>query len=338
MNATINQNTQEMIQVKGMSIHMMLWHIQTEMEVQKTKPNNAKFQYFSVEDIMTEFHKVQKKYPCTLTTSTEWYFDTSNPDGGIWMVRGIARLTSALDPSEFVEVTGTVMPSFASNIGSREQQCGSTNTYAKKSALANLLGLCSEQQDPDELPATPTTSGRDKKGKSTDKNVVPPAPPVPEFVPIDLPQAVAPVQAPQAAPAQKAAAKKQEPAQAKEETKGITITTLGDGKSLTVSSVAEPFVFEHFADAMDPMSALSVKWQLNDPVLGKYVGIEVPKVLKEIFGKADTQALHLIQNYLKDQTGENPIELDEGAITTLKAVDAFLKASLSKKSTRVVAC
>ena len=316
--ATKNEQANE----QCMSIYETLWHIQTEMEVNKTKPTNAKFSYFSVEDIMQEFHRLQKKYPCVLIMGTKWHFDAA----GERMTSGVARLVNVWNPEEFVEVEGEVMPSFSSNIGSREQQTGSTNTYAKKSALTNLFGITTEQIDPDEMAQTPVTATRSTRTQK--QNVVPP------------PKMQAPVQtkaAPQQAPAPVAQAPVQQaPVQTQTEVElpdKVIIVAVGDGKTLQVNTEPEPLVYPAFAEPMDPMTAMGVNWTMADPILGKYKGT-VQSAMIEIFKGFDVAALHVLSNYIKDQTGENPTQLPDEQVQTLKAASAILTVTLSKSSVK----
>ena len=164
MNENINvaeKNAQAQEQVtRAMGIEEMLWKIQTMLEVKKTKPQGAKFEYYSLDDIMEGFHKVQKIVPCTLTLGTEWH---RNDEANAWICIGKARLTSIYDPNDYKETQGVVFAGFSANLGSMEQRTGGTNTYAKKEAVKNLFGLTEEQLDPDAMPQTPTTSRGQKQ-------------------------------------------------------------------------------------------------------------------------------------------------------------------------------
>ncbi|HBZ78108.1 MAG TPA: hypothetical protein DEO39_05325 [Clostridiales bacterium] len=336
INVAVNEaQAQDQVQLKGrrMGIQEMLWRIQTSLEVKKTSKPGLKYQYFSLDDILEAFHKVQKTVPCTLTMSDVWVRDESG-EQPTWLCIGKARLTSVFDPNEFVEAEGTVMPSFAPNLGTMEQRCIATNTFARKNAAANLFGLVEEQQDPEGISQTPTTRTRQTTKNTTLQSAQAARPQATATVP--QPKAQAPVTAPTPAPAQvqpqpqpQATAPAQPAVQPQEAQ--IVFTYPGDGMTMQVSTETDPLTFPTFSDPMKAQDALEVEFQMADPRLSGFNGGKVQEALKNVFSNFDVAKLHLLANYIKDQTSASPAQLAEADVRTLKAASALLHAKLSRK-------
>lgn len=336
INVAVNEaQAQDQVQLKGrrMGIQEMLWRIQTSLEVKKTSKPGLKYQYFSLDDILDAFHKVQKTVPCTLTMGDVWVRDESG-EQPTWLCIGKAKLTSVFDPNDFVEAEGTVMPSFSQNLGTMEQRCGGTNTYARKTAVANLFGLVEEQQDPDGISQTPTTRTRQTTKNTTLQSAQAARPQATATVP--QPKAQAPVTAPTPAPAQvqpqpqaQATAPAQPAVQPQEAP--IVFSYPGDGMTMQVSTETDPLTFPTFSDPMKAQDALEVEFQMADPRLSGFNGGKVQEALKNIFSNFDVAKLHLLANYIKDQTSASPAQLAEADVKTLKAASALLHAKLSRK-------
>lgn len=337
INVAVNEaQAQDQVQLKGrrMGIQEMLWRIQTSLEVKKTSKPGLKYQYFSLDDILDAFHKVQKTVPCTLTMGDVWVKDETG-EQPTWLCIGKAKLTSVFDPNDFVEAEGTVMPSFSQNLGTMEQRCGGTNTYARKTAVANLFGLVEEQQDPDGISQTPTTTRTRQTTKNTTLQSAQAARPQATAT-VPQPKAQAPVTAPTPAPAQvqpqpqaQATAPAQPAVQPQEAP--IVFTYPGDGMTMQVSTETDPLTFPTFSDPMKAQDALEVEFQMADPRLSGFNGGKVQEALKIVFSNFDVAKLHLLCNYIKDQTSASPAQLAEADVRTLKAASALLHAKLSRK-------
>lgn len=337
INVAVNEaQAQDQVQLKGrrMGIQEMLWRIQTSLEVKKTSKPGLKYQYFSLDDILDAFHKVQKTVPCTLTMGDVWVKDETG-EQPTWLCIGKAKLTSVFDPNDFVEAEGTVMPSFSQNLGTMEQRCGGTNTYARKTAVANLFGLVEEQQEPDGISQTPTTTRTRQTTKNTTLQSAQAARPQATAT-VPQPKAQAPVTAPTPAPAQvqpqpqAQATAPAQPAVQPQETP-IVFSYPGDGMTMQVSTETDPLTFPTFSDPMKAQDALEVEFQMADPRLSGFNGGKVQEALKNVFSNFDVAKLHLLANYIKDQTSASPAQLAEADVRTLKAASALLHAKLSRK-------
>ena len=331
-NVATNVQAQEQQQTRVMGIQEMLWKIQTQLEVEKEKPSNGKFSYFSLDKVLKAFHKVQKNIPCTLTMSDTWVFDeTANPP--TWLCIGKAKLTSIFDPSDFVEAEGTVMPSFAPNLGTMEQRCGSTNTYARKTAVANLFGLTEEQEDPDALTQKPTTN---RGQKQTEKNTTLQSAQAQGVSAQTVPQpktAPALVQT-QAQPQTQAQAPAPEAAPAPEKT-GIVFEYPGDKLTMKISTLSEPLTFPAFKEPVNPKDAMKATFQMTIPEMQSFNGEPIVQVMNDIFTAFDVQKIHLISNMIKDQTSESPANLPVDDVMTLKNISALMTVKLSKVAKQV---
>lgn len=328
--------------MKRMGIHEMLWIIQTQIEVKKTKPQNAKFEYFDLGDILTAFKKVQKNVPCTLTMADVWVRD----DTGDEFVIGKARLTSVFDPNEYIEAEGIIKPGYLANLGGMEQRCGGSNTYARKQAVYNLLGITEEQLDPDALTSQSPTGNRGQR--QTTKNTTlqsaqqqgakaqtvaqPKTTPAPTQQ--AQPQTSTPAKAqtqPQAPVQPQASASAQDPSKT-----GIVFTYPGDKLTMNVSTLSKPLTFPAFKEPADGQKAIGATFQMADPRLSCFNGMKIQPVLKQIFDTFDVEKLHLLSNYIKDQaTSEEPIKLAEEDVMTLKNISVLMTAKLSRKAEQV---
>ena len=239
------------------------------------------------------------------------------------------------------------MPSFAPNLGTMEQRCGGTNTYARKTAVANLFGLTEEQQDPDALTQMPTTNrgqrqttknttlqSAQQQGAKAQTVAQPKTTPAPTQQ--VQPQTSTPAKAqtqPQAPVQPQASASAQDPSKT-----GIVFTYPGDKLTMNVSTLSEPLTFPAFKEPADGQKAIGATFQMADPRLSCFNGMQIQPVLKQIFDTFDVEKLHLLSNYIKDQaTSEEPIKLAEEDVMTLKNISVLMTAKLSRKAEQVQA-
>ena len=151
--------------------------------------------------------------------------------------------------------------------------------------------------------------------------------------------APAPVQ--EQAPAPQAQTTVEAPAQTTPEVSGtepISITCLGDGLTMKISTDNDPLTFPQFADAILPQKALTMDFHMSDKKMSEFNTDTngnprtVQSVMKEIFESFDVAKLHLLSNYIKNQTSDSPVKLPEEDVLTLKAISSLMHSKLSRQS------
>ncbi len=300
-----------------MPILVQLWIIQTQMEVKKTASNDNRYQCFSTDEIMTQFHAIQKSLRCVLLVNCEEYMQAN----GEMFVKATARLVNIDDPNDFVEVIGeTKHDGKNSKLGTAEQQFGASGTYAKRAALCNLFGIVAEQRDidldvnalPQNLKPDPVTS------KTVKANVVAPPPKAPAKVAVPAPAAQV---VSQQAPATQTT------------TSRVVYETVGDGKTLKLSDLDKPLVFKAPAKYTKAQfdAACKVKFLFADLAFeqARIVNMECRDAMNSLFMNHKTDAIVRLQRTI--DIYDPSVDLEAPVKATIEACQIILNRFLGKE-------
>lgn len=299
-----------------MPILVQLWIIQTQMEVKKTASNDNRYQCFSTDEIMTQFHAIQKSLRCVLLVNCEEYMQAN----GEMFVKATARLVNIDDPNDFVEVIGeTKHDGKNSKLGTAEQQFGASGTYAKRAALCNLFGIVAEQRDidldvnalPQNLKPDPVTS------KTVKANVVAPPPKAPAKVAAPAPAAqVVSQQAPVATAAK------------------VVYEMVGDGQTLKLSDLETPLVFKAPANYTKAQleAAGKVIFQFADLAFdqARILNLSCRDAMNTLFMNHKTEALVRLQKAI--EIYDPKVDLEAPVKKTIEACQIILNNVLKKET------